>query len=181
MSLRCGSLSITTLVSLLGNKSDVWSVLHGQKSLAAVNQILCNSWGYEQLQKSKDSLKDCFENVTKQSNSLLIITWYVVVAWLFINKTPFTYQPTTFGRGVITVPFSESNSTFAIFQALTPWTPWRKTSIFCKKERHKKHSLLPTLVSILSQINFWFIGIYRGHALLPYVPEPMCWHKRIES
>ena len=34
-----------------------------QVSLAAVNQILCISWGYERLQKSKDSLKDCFENV----------------------------------------------------------------------------------------------------------------------
>ena len=37
--LRCVSLSITTLVSLLANKFDVRSVLHGQVSLAAVNQI----------------------------------------------------------------------------------------------------------------------------------------------
>ena len=37
--LRCGSLSITTPVPLLGNKFDVRSVLHGQESLAAVNQI----------------------------------------------------------------------------------------------------------------------------------------------
>ena len=37
--LRCGSLSITTLVSLLANEFDVQSVLHGQVSLAAVNQI----------------------------------------------------------------------------------------------------------------------------------------------
>ena len=36
--------------------------LHGQVSLAAVNQILCNSWGYERLQKSKDSLKAYFVN-----------------------------------------------------------------------------------------------------------------------
>ena len=42
---------------------DVRSVLHGRVSLAAVNQILCTSWGYERLQKSKDSLKDCFKDV----------------------------------------------------------------------------------------------------------------------
>ena len=36
---RCGSLSITTPVSLLANEFDVRSVLHGQVSLAAVNQI----------------------------------------------------------------------------------------------------------------------------------------------
>ena len=37
--LRCGSLSITTPVSLLANEFDVRSVLHGQVSLAAVNLI----------------------------------------------------------------------------------------------------------------------------------------------
>ena len=37
--LRCGSLSITTLLSLLANEFDVRSVLHGQCSLAAVNQF----------------------------------------------------------------------------------------------------------------------------------------------
>ena len=37
--LRCGSLSITTQVSLLANDFDVRSVLHGQVSLAAVKQI----------------------------------------------------------------------------------------------------------------------------------------------
>ena len=37
--LRCGSLSITTPVSLLANEFDVRSVLHGQVSLATVNQI----------------------------------------------------------------------------------------------------------------------------------------------
>ena len=35
----CGSLSITTPVSLLANEFDVRSVSHGQVSLAAVNQI----------------------------------------------------------------------------------------------------------------------------------------------
>ena len=37
--LKCGSLSTTTPVSLLGNEFDVQSVLHRQVSLAAVNQI----------------------------------------------------------------------------------------------------------------------------------------------
>ena len=37
--LRCGSLSITTSVSLLVNEFDVRSVLHGQVRLAEVNQI----------------------------------------------------------------------------------------------------------------------------------------------
>ena len=56
-------MSITTPVSHLANEFDVQSELHGQVSLAAVNQILCHLWGYEWLQKSKDSLKACFENV----------------------------------------------------------------------------------------------------------------------
>ena len=37
--LGCGSLSITTPVSLLANELDVRSMLHGQVSLAAVNHI----------------------------------------------------------------------------------------------------------------------------------------------
>ena len=37
--IRCGSLSITTPVSLLANGFDVGSVLHKKVSLAAVNQI----------------------------------------------------------------------------------------------------------------------------------------------
>ena len=41
----------------------VRSALHGQASLKAVNHILCDSLGYERLQKFKDSLKACFENV----------------------------------------------------------------------------------------------------------------------
>ena len=39
MRLRCCSVSITTPVSLLANEFDIRSVLHGQVSLAAVNQI----------------------------------------------------------------------------------------------------------------------------------------------
>ena len=37
--LGCGSLAITRPVSLLANKFDVRSALHGQVSLTAVNQI----------------------------------------------------------------------------------------------------------------------------------------------
>ena len=37
--LECGSLSITTTLSLQANEFDVRSTLHGQMSLAAVNQI----------------------------------------------------------------------------------------------------------------------------------------------
>ena len=39
MPIRCGSLSITTPVSLLANEFDVQSVLHGHVSLAAVNHF----------------------------------------------------------------------------------------------------------------------------------------------
>ena len=49
MRLRCGSLSITIPVSLLANEFNVLSVLHGQVSLAAVNQIYVISWGYQWL------------------------------------------------------------------------------------------------------------------------------------
>ena len=61
--LRCDLLTITTPVSQLANEFNVQSKLHGQVSLAAVNQIMYRSWGYERLQKSKDSLKAWFENV----------------------------------------------------------------------------------------------------------------------
>ena len=37
--LRCGSLSITAPRSILANEFDVRSILHGQMSLAAVNQV----------------------------------------------------------------------------------------------------------------------------------------------
>ena len=51
--LRRGSLSITLPVSHLANEFDIQSELHGLVSLAAVNQILCRSWGYKRLQNSK--------------------------------------------------------------------------------------------------------------------------------
>ena len=59
LQLKCGSLSITIPVSHLVNEFDFQSELHGHVCLAAVNQILCHSWGYEWLQNSKDSLKAC--------------------------------------------------------------------------------------------------------------------------
>ena len=64
--LRCDSLSITTPVhvSLLANKFEVRWVLHGQVSLAAVNQICVIHEAMNGCKKkSKDSLKACFKNV----------------------------------------------------------------------------------------------------------------------
>ena len=72
--LRCGSLSITTPVSDLTIEFDVRSKLGGQVSLAAVNQILCGSSGYERLQNSKESLKACFENVNIRESWCSVFT-----------------------------------------------------------------------------------------------------------
>ena len=63
MRLSCGSLSITTPLSLLANEFDVQSILHGQVSLAAVNQIYVIHEAMNGCKKSKDSLKGCFESV----------------------------------------------------------------------------------------------------------------------
>ena len=60
----CGLLSITTTVSLLANEFDVRSVLHGQVSLAAVNQICVIHKAMKVfIIKTKDLLKAWFENV----------------------------------------------------------------------------------------------------------------------
>ena len=40
--IRCGSLSITTPISILANEFDIRNVVQGQLSLAAVNQICVN-------------------------------------------------------------------------------------------------------------------------------------------
>ena len=57
----CGTLSITTPVSILANEFDVRGVLYGQVSVAAVNQIRVI---HEAMNGCKTvSLKDCFENV----------------------------------------------------------------------------------------------------------------------
>ena len=62
MQLRCGLLSITTPVSLLANIFDVRSVLQGQVSLTAVNQIYVIHEAMHGCKNLKDSLKACFEN-----------------------------------------------------------------------------------------------------------------------
>ena len=54
----CSSLSITTPVSHLANEFDVRSVLHGQVSMAAANQVLCR---HEAINGCK--LKACFVNM----------------------------------------------------------------------------------------------------------------------
>ena len=41
------------------SKRNAWA-----SELGSCQLNLCSSWGYERLQKSKDSLKDCFENVS---------------------------------------------------------------------------------------------------------------------
>ena len=96
--MRCGSLSIIIPVSLLAN---VRSALHGQVSLATVNQILCDSWGYERLQKSKDSLKACFENVNIHFCTMIIICRKIAIlagkaasrtAQLWISLPPLIYK-----------------------------------------------------------------------------------------
>ena len=58
----CDSLSITTPVSLLAIEFDVRSVLHGQVSMAAVNQIFVIHEamnGYKNLQIHKGLLRKC--------------------------------------------------------------------------------------------------------------------------
>ena len=62
--LGSGLLSITTPVSLLVNEFNVRSVLHGQVSLAAVNQIFVFHEAMNSCKNLKDSLKTYFfENV----------------------------------------------------------------------------------------------------------------------
>ena len=61
--LGSGSLSVTTPVSLLANEFGVLSILHGQVSLVAVNQICVIHEAMKGCKNSKDSLKACFENV----------------------------------------------------------------------------------------------------------------------
>ena len=62
----------------------VRGVLRGQVSLAAVNQNLCSSLGYERLQKSRDSLKDCFENVNIELNTC-------TMKYILFTKPPFLF------------------------------------------------------------------------------------------
>ena len=46
-----------------GKWAHCWKHITWACELGSCQTNACNSWGYEQLQKSKDSLKDCFENV----------------------------------------------------------------------------------------------------------------------
>ena len=55
---QCGSLSKTTTVSLMANEFNVRSILHGQVSLAAVNQ----SYVFHEAMKDFKNLA-CYENV----------------------------------------------------------------------------------------------------------------------
>ena len=75
---RCGSMSITTPVSLLAIELNVRSVLHGQVSLAAVDHICVIHEVMNGCKKSKGSLKDCFENVN-------ILKWLI---WTYVNDEP---------------------------------------------------------------------------------------------
>ena len=48
--------------------------------LGSCQSDVCNSWGYEWLQKSKDSLKDCFENVNIQEWICISLTYQVNIS-----------------------------------------------------------------------------------------------------
>ena len=62
--LGCGSLSITTPVSILANEFDVRSVLHvGQLRSSPANHICVIHEVMNGCKKSEDLLKDCFENL----------------------------------------------------------------------------------------------------------------------
>ena len=60
MRIRCGSIPITTTVSLLANEFDVRSLLREQVNLAAVNNIYVF---YEVMNSCKNLKIHCFENV----------------------------------------------------------------------------------------------------------------------
>ena len=61
------------LVSFLANEFYVRSVLHGQVTLEAVDQMYV-----ERLQKSKDLLKACFENVKNTHTYMRLIALNIV-------------------------------------------------------------------------------------------------------
>ena len=70
--LRCGSLSLTTPVSLLANEFDVRSVWRGQVSLVAANQTCAI---HEAMNGCKNL--DCFENVNIRACTLIILDMVV--------------------------------------------------------------------------------------------------------
>ena len=71
--LRWGSLSITTPVPLLANEFDVRSVLHGQLSLAAVNQIYV----------FHEAMNGCKKKIYRFFKGLLLVMsiFIFIVAW----------------------------------------------------------------------------------------------------
>ena len=102
---RVTQVSITISVSLLANEFDVRSVLHGQLSLAAVNQLCVIHDAMNGCTKSKDSLKDCFENVNiisfgplsvHQRNAIPMAFRWWTDSGLLLNAYWFAYD-TDFG------------------------------------------------------------------------------------
>ena len=65
-------------MSLLASEFDVRSVLHGQVSLAAVNEMYVIHEAMNGCKKSKDSLKACFENVNTVLCTSYCLWWFCV-------------------------------------------------------------------------------------------------------
>ena len=69
----------------------VWCLKRSAQAseLGSCQSKLCNSWGYDRLQKSKDLLKDCFENVNfikLKEIHVQIILAYLTNQCLFFSK-----------------------------------------------------------------------------------------------
>ena len=67
--------------------SDEWvrNVLHGQVSSAAVNQICVIHGAMNGCKKSKDSLKDCFENVNIRTITQVLKSFsYLVIKVIYL-------------------------------------------------------------------------------------------------
>ena len=79
-------------MSLLENEFDVRSVLHGQVSMAAVNQICVIHEAIKVAKKSKDPLKACFENVNITKYHLCKLPFQVTNCLELTFLTPFIYQ-----------------------------------------------------------------------------------------
>ena len=88
--LGCGSLSITTPASLLANEFDVRSVLHGQVSLAAVNQICLDHEavnGCKNLKSEDSLLRKCKYLPICYIGPRFPIVWHVLGATLVSSFT----------------------------------------------------------------------------------------------
>ena len=80
--IRCGSMSITTQVSLLANEFDARSVLHGQVSLADVNQICVIHEAMNGCKNLKKILMKCFGNVNIKAYPLTSFLQHVGGFWV---------------------------------------------------------------------------------------------------